>query len=161
MGVAAAIWNQERLAGWAPRSAGWYSVQMPGVPDYSELPAPKSGGARFSRGNVAYPSVYALDNALAYLESYEIDAVARHASALTSMLLEHLPEGPWHCVTPRDERARGTSVCLATDDVAGLVGHLRQEGIHGWGGRGRVRLSLHGYNSSGDVVRVLERLECR
>ena len=56
--------------------------------------------------------------------------------------------------TPADPARHGASVCVAREDAKALHGVLDREQVLAWNGRGRLRISFHGYNGTADVDRV-------
>ena len=52
----------------------------------------------------------------------------------------------------------GASICLPHPQAADIVRRLESEGVLTWNGRGRVRVSFHGYNGEADVARAFAAL---
>ncbi len=156
-GVAVAYWNRARQPGWAPASAGWYSL-APGSRGYDALPALRPDAMRFTRGNPAHCPIYVLNSALSYLGSYDMGDVQSHVQTLTTTLLDELSGAPFRITTPADPARHGASVCIASPIAADIVSALYDQGIYTWNGQGRIRISFHGYNSLTDVERVAAAL---
>ena len=157
-GVAIAYWNRDRQPHWAPNTAGWYSVELPPRPDYQICAPLKIGAARFSRGNVSYPSIYVLDRALDYLSGVSDDAICVHVSALADAFLAGLDRLNITIMTPRDSNRRGPSICFSSYEAKDLVHRLGGRSVIAYNGGERVRFSFHGYNNSNDVEMALEIL---
>nr|WP_314070380.1 aminotransferase class V-fold PLP-dependent enzyme [uncultured Roseococcus sp.] len=152
-GIAVAYWNRARQPGWAPRSAGWYSMASQARPDWREPIGLVPSAMRFCRGNPNHAGVYVLIAALDYLEAHP--GVETHVTGLAGELRRRCLEAQLPMMTP--ER-HGASVCLPHPRAAEAVRALESQGILTWNGRGRIRVSFHGYNDGRDVERAFEGL---
>ena len=152
-GVAVAYWNRTRQPGWAPASAGWFSL-APGARGYDTVPALKPDAMRFTRGNPAHCSIYVLNSALRYLSRFDMRDVQRHVQSLTVALLAELAASQVAVMTPAAPARHGASVCIASPDAAEVVEALHARGVYAWNGQGRVRVSFHGYNTMADAERT-------
>lgn len=157
-GTAIGFWNRARQPGWAPGTAGWHSIASMGRPDWSQRPALLPDAGRFTRGNPAHPSLYVLDGALDYLDGFGAPAIERHVQALTVAMLARLAEAGIPSTTPVDPRRHGASVCVQSPHAAAIVAGMERRGVLAWNGRGRVRVSFHGYNGSADMARATDAL---
>jgi len=152
-GVAVAYWNRARQPDWMPGSAGWYSLASD-VTDARQDVRLRDDALRFTRGNPAHLSLYVLASALAYLAAFDAAAVQAHVQALTTDLLARLKKHGIASSTPADPARHGASVCLARPDAHVLQTQLDAHKVLAWNGRGRLRVSFHGYNCRADVERV-------
>lgn len=157
-GTAVAFWNRERQPEWTPSSAGWYSLASGRRPEYTSGAGLKADANRFTRGNPSHASVYALSDAVSYLAAFDVHEVQRHVQGLTTELIRGLEDTGIRPSTPADPRLHGASVCIDTPFADQSVAELREHGVYAWGGRGRIRFSFHGYNSTADVDRILDVL---
>jgi selenocysteine lyase/cysteine desulfurase len=160
-GVAIAYWNQRRQPDWCPATLGWYSVEFLPHLDYRKTPKIKLGAARFSRGNLSYPSVYVLDGALAYLGSVGEDELADHIKGLAARFYEGLTGLGVDPITPSEHHRRGPSICVQFSDAGeakALVSRLAERAIVALNIDQYVRFSFHGYLGSCDVDRLIEVL---
>lgn len=154
-GVALAYWNRARQPGWAPDTAGWYSVATGQArPEYGAGLALVPDAGRFTPGNPAHASVYVLASALDYLDGFAPGAVLAHVQCLTADLLRRLAALGIASTTPADPARHGASVCVAHKQAAAITEALAERGVWAWNGRGRVRFSFHGYNGAEDVDRI-------
>ncbi len=158
-GVAIAYWNRARLPHWAPNSAGWFnidgnSITGSGKPDYGAGMRLKPDAMRFTRGNPAHAAIYVLNEALDYLRQYDMHAVQAHVQGLTVALLGRLVAHGIASTTPPEPARHGASVCVEHARTSAIVEALYARGVYAWGGRGRIRISFHGYNSLADVDRI-------
>lgn len=157
-GVAIAFWNRERQPDWAPATAGWYSIRLPGKPDWTQKLTLREDALRFTRGNPAHPSVYALHAALDLHESLPRGALAAHVLPLTAALLDRLAAAGIASTTPRDPRKHGANVCIAHPRANAIVAGMARRGVLAWNGRGRIRFSFHGYNDAAELDRIMDAL---
>lgn len=157
-GVAIAFWNRERQPGWAPATAGWYSIRLPGRPDWTQPLALREDALRFTRGNPAHAAVYALHAAMDLHETIPRGALATHVQALTMALLDRLAEAGIASTTPRDPARHGANVCIAHPRANAIVAGMARRGVLAWNGRGRIRFSFHGYNDAAELDRIMDAL---
>lgn len=153
-GVAIGYWNRARQPGWAPGTAGWHSITSMGRPDWSRPPELLPDAARFTRGNPAHLGLYILDGALDYLAGFGAPAIEGHVQTLTTAMLVRLEAAGIASTTPADPRRHGASVCVQSPHAAAIVAAMERDGVLAWNGRGRVRVSFHGYNGSADMERA-------
>jgi len=157
-GVALAFWNRARQPGWAPGTAGWHSIASMGRPDWSRRPNLLPDAGRFTRGNPAHLGLYILDGALDYLAGFGAAAIERHVQALTGPMLARLSEAGIPSTTPADPHRHGASVCVQSPHAAAIVAGMERRGVLAWNGRGRIRVSFHGYNGSADMESATDAL---
>jgi selenocysteine lyase/cysteine desulfurase len=62
-------------------------------------------------------------------------------------------------LTPEAPDQRAGNICFATSRYVALEAHLRARGILTWGDDGRLRISVHAYNDTSDIERVLKELQ--
>lgn len=157
-GVAIGYWNRARQPGWAPSTAGWHSIASMARPDWSRRPDLLPDAARFTRGNPAHLGLYILDGALGYLAAHGAEAIQGHVQSLTVAMLERLREAGIPSTTPADPARHGASVCVQSPRAAAIVAAMERRGVFAWNGRGRVRVSFHGYNGTEDMNRATDAL---
>ncbi len=153
VGIPAA--SAERLT---TRAGGWHHLQNPFGPDRLELPRPKAGAASFAVGMPNFPAIYALDAALRYLEGVGLAAIAAHADPLVAAAdaglrgLGLAPLCAWDPANPSGILA------FPSRRSAELHAALEQDGIATMHPGGRIRVSVHGYNTADDIARLLRAL---
>lgn len=148
-------WNRARRPDFEPLAVGWASGSD--APDHGAY-RPHADGRRAEAGNSNHLDVYLLDASLDYLLGYDIPAIAAHAEALATRLHEGLCGLGLEMITPAPPAGRAASVCFAHPDNAAIVARAAAAGIHLWDGYGRVRCSVHLFNDTGDVDRLLDWL---
>jgi selenocysteine lyase/cysteine desulfurase len=157
-GVAIAYWNRARQPGWTPRTAGWHSLGGTGRPSWDAGPALRDDAMRFCRGNPAHGPVYVLASALDYLRGFDPSEVQRHIQGCTAALLAGLHDLGVASTTPADPARHGASACFDSAQAAEIAARLAERGVLVWNGRGRVRISMHGYNALSDVEACVDAL---
>ncbi len=157
-GTAIAYWNRDRQPAWAPATAGWYSIVSGPRPDYAQPIMLRADAGRFTRGNPSHAAVYALHAALDYLEQFPRGAVERHVQGLTTALLARLAAAGIPSMTPPDPAQHGASVCIAHERAGAIVAAMAERGVLAWNGRGRIRISFHGYNDQAELDPILAAL---
>lgn len=152
-GVATAYWNRERVPDWQPVSAGWHSLASDST-RYDEGIRLRPDAMRFTRGNPSHAGLYVLSSALDYLDGFDPAGIQAHIHGLTRDLLARLAKHGITSSTPADPANHGASVCLPGPDAHTLHARMGEAGVWTWNGRGRLRISFHGYNCRADVDRV-------
>ena len=153
MGILA--WNRERQPAFEPLSIGWASAS--GSSDGRSFTL-HADGARAQAGNSNHLDVYVLERSLEYLLRFGIDAIAAHACRLATRLHVSLSDSGRTVITPAAESERGTSVSFASSEDREIVGAAARSGMLLWHGNGRVRASLHLFNTDDDVDRYVDWL---
>ena len=152
-GTASAYWNRQRVPEWQPLSAGWHSLASDST-RYDEGIRLRPDAMRFSRGNPSHAGLYVLSSALDYLAGFDPVNIQAHVQALTTDLLARLAKKGVESTTPVDPVRHGASICISRPDAHELHALMGKAGVLTWNGRGRLRISFHGYNCKTDVDRV-------
>ena len=150
--------NSRRWPDLRPPWIGWHSIEP--EPDWR-----RRGGAkirstieRFEIGNPAFISAYVLENGVATLMQPGIARIERHALELGGELRSRLIAAGWPVLTPERPERRAGNICIASERAEELEARLRARGVLTWGGDGRLRLSVHGYNDANDIDRAVAAL---
>ena len=138
--------------------AGWRSVTDVFAPDRLEAIHLHPDARRFELGFPSFPSAYLLAEAIDTLRTVEAAAMERHAMEVSGVLLEGLAAQGFTLLTPRELHRRGTNISVAADDGAHLAEQLFRAGVRAWGGDGRLRFSVHGFNTHAEVATTLRVL---
>jgi cysteine desulfurase / selenocysteine lyase len=158
-GVGVLFVNGDRWPDLAPPWVGWHSVVSK---DWTERGQGryelKKDAERFEIGNLGFLNVYVLANALTRLERLGASNIEQHILALGDELWQGLHGLGLPVITPRDRSCRAGNICFAAAEPDGIAQQLRRKGVLVWGSEGRVRCSVHAYNDSADVQRVLGAL---
>ncbi|MEI2725913.1 MAG: aminotransferase class V-fold PLP-dependent enzyme [Verrucomicrobiota bacterium] len=140
------------------RAGGWFNLANAFDADRFQRATHKTGAASFAAGMPNFAAIYALNAALRYVDSIGVEKIARHADPLVEQLHHGLGELG---VTPMAPYQRGGSgiVAFVHPDNAAVHAALERARIHVMHHAGRLRISLHGYNTASDVERLLKTLQ--
>lgn len=137
------------------RAGGWLNLQNAFDADRFERAVPRAGAASFSVGMPNFPALYALNASLRYLEGVGVARIAAHADPLVAKAeagMRRLGVQPM-C------RWNGTGiVAFQHPHSAGIHAALERNDVHVMQHAGRIRISVHGYNSEEDIERFLRAL---
>ena len=150
MGVLA--WNRERQPDFDPLNIGWASG-LDGADGQSYTLHGDAGRAQ--SGNPNHLDVYLLKHSLTYLLGFGLEAISVHVMALSDRLHERLSGLGLEVITPAVPGERASSVAFATAADRDIRTRAASNGIYVWDGRGRVRASVHLFNSKQDIDRYV------
>lgn len=137
---------------------GWRSVTDVFAPDRLEAFHLHPDARRFELGFPSFPSAYLLAESMATLRTVEAEAMERHAMEVSGALLAGLAGQGFTLLTPPEPPRRGTNISVVADDGAHLAEQLFRSGVRAWGGDGRLRFSVHGFNTHAEVETALRVL---
>lgn len=138
---------------WTVPAGGWFNLQNAFDADRFERAVPKPGAAGFCTGMPNYPAVYAIAAALEYVESIGVAKIAAHADPLVRACLDDLRALPVEILTPDEPGSLAGIVAFRHPRATQIHDRLRMQDIHVMHHAGRLRVALHGYNTSADVER--------
>jgi cysteine desulfurase/selenocysteine lyase len=138
------------------RAGGWYHLHNAFDADRFERAATKIGAASFSVGMPNFISLYALNAALRYLESVGLDAICAHADLLTQRVATGLQAMGVALLCPLNGSG---IVAFQHPASAAIQSALEARSIHVMHNAGRLRVAVHGYNTAGDIDRLLSVIE--
>jgi cysteine desulfurase / selenocysteine lyase len=151
-------WNQRRRPLPLPAGVGWRSLPQIFTDDRFEHYQLREDARRFELGFPSYPSIYQLDDSLAWLCQFDTLQVEKHVLALGGKLLEGLAELGKKLLTPSEPHRRAGNISFSAQNGEAVAAALSERGIYCWGGDGRVRVSIHLFNSEDDIARLLGAL---
>lgn len=149
-----------RAEDWTVPAGGWFNLQDPFGPERFQRALSKEGAASFGVGMPNYPAIYAIRAGLDYISQVGVETIYATAKPLVQMCLDALRKLPVEMLTPASASA-GT--------LAGIIGfrhpsmeaiqrHLHNDNIHVMSTAGRMRVAIHGYNTSADIERFISVL---
>jgi len=147
-----------RAETWTVPAGGWFHLQNAFGVDRFQRAVSKPGAASFSVGMPNYPAVYAIDAALRYIDTIGVPAIDAHARPLVRACIEGIKKLAVELITPDDPDTLAGIVAFRHPDAARIVASLHANNIHIMGQAGRLRVSLHGYNTMDDVEKFLRTL---
>jgi selenocysteine lyase/cysteine desulfurase len=140
-----------------PTQTGWFAdedIFRMDISDYSPSPTAR----RFQQGTPPVPAIYGGIAGMELMEEIGIAETRRHVNGLNERLIAGVDELGGVVVTPREVERRGALVCMRSTDAPALVEALAADGIVTSERDGNLRVSLHAYNTDGDVAAVLAAL---
>ncbi len=149
---------RERTAEWTVPAGGWFNLQDAFGPERFERAKSLPGAASFTVGMPNYPAIYAIRAALAYLQSVGVEAINAAARPLVEACLDDLARLPVDLLTPLEKDALAGIIAFRHPAAEQLHCRLHEANIHIMAHAGRLRVSLHGYNTMADVEKFLTTL---
>lgn len=139
-------------------AVGWYSVEDVFHDRRFETFSWKPGAAGLLSGMPNFPAIFALKSGLDVLREMGVEKIDQSLRPL----MEELRRGVAHLgltvLTPADPEFRSGILSFAHSHPRELALALQEAGVVVWGGDGRVRASVHLYNSEPDIARFLDQL---
>lgn len=157
-GVAFMYMRKELVERFEPTDSGWFAQENVFAYDVHHLRY-ASSARRFETGSPPVPNVYATLPALQMLAEVGLDTIQSHVQALADRFIDGARGRGLVLLTPEEPAARGPLVMIGSPDAPRLVEALARQGILCSTRDGALRVSLHYYNSAGDVDAVLAALD--
>ena len=140
-------------------TGGWFDKEDPFSADRFDAPSrSKPGAESYMVGMPNYAAIYAINAGLQYIHGGGIEAIEAHARPLVMAALEGLKKLPVELLTPDDPSAIAGILAFRHPDAERIHRLLHDRDIHIMHQAGRMRISLHGYNTMADVDTLLEAL---
>lgn len=143
----------ESAFGWH-NLAVWPAQRAERHPEVDLKPMPE----KLEPGNPAMVVVMFLDRALGVLLELGMERIEVHARNLSEYIDAGLQKAGRTVISPSRRAGRSGNTCFLAEDAKGVQQQLAKHQVLVWGEFGRVRVSGHLYNSSGDVERFLDAL---
>jgi selenocysteine lyase/cysteine desulfurase len=102
-----------------------------------------------------YPAVYSLAAGLEYLHTTGVTAIEEHADPLIRTCVNELKKLPVELLNPDELGSLAGIIALRHPRAAQIHRRLQTRNIHVMHHAGRLRIALHGYNTTADVDRFL------
>ncbi len=144
-----------------PQILGWKGTVDPFDFDAGRLHL-ADDARRFELSTMAYSSAVGLSASLALLDDVGIDAIGKHARTLSTELVNKVATSAWRPFRPLATASASRHIVSLVNDE--LDAHEIQRGlatehrVFVSSRGGRIRVSLHGYNDSDDVERLVSAL---
>ena len=149
---------ESRTEQWTVPAGGWFNLEGAFEDDRFERVVSKPGAESFCVGMPNYPAAYAVNAGLGYVQSVGIDAIHAHAQPLVLHCLEELKKMPIELLTPAEPEYLAGVLAFKHPESERIHRALLDENIHLMCHAGRLRIAVHGYNTAGDVERLLRVL---
>jgi cysteine desulfurase/selenocysteine lyase len=142
---------------WNVPAGGWFNLLDPFGTGRFEKATSKPGAAGFTVGMPNYPAVYAIRAGLDYIRQVGVEKIAATTRPLVRQCLEGIAKLQVELLTPLNDEIAGIMAFRhpAADEINK---RLRAKNIHVMSHAGRLRIAIHGYNTSADVDRFLGEL---
>ena len=149
---------QRRATALTTCAGGWFHLTNAFGSDRFERTVPKAGAASYSVGMPNFAAIYALDAALRYVEGIGVEGIAAHADPLVEKLHQRLTELGFTPMAPWQPEQSSGIISFQHPKSATIHAELELERIHVMHHAGRLRVSIHGYNTAEDVERLVNAL---
>lgn len=148
-----------RAATWTVPAGGWFNLEDAFGADRFEQATSKPGAASFTLGMPNYAAIYAIRAGLGYLHDIGIERIAAAADPLLRHALDEVARLPVQLLTPREPEHLAGIFAFRHPDAERIHAALHRDNIHLMHHAGRLRVSIHGYNTAADVDRFLSALK--
>lgn len=141
-----------------PVSVGWLAYEP--SQNFGDLLAyalePLGDARRFELGSLAFMSVDACNHSLRLLAELGIDRIERHIRSVQQVLIDWVASrDDLEMVSDLDEKRRSGIIAFRAPDPESLHQALRSQGITVSVREGSIRISVHAFNSCGDMERLI------
>ncbi|MEF3306457.1 aminotransferase class V-fold PLP-dependent enzyme [Paenibacillus sp. GYB003] len=150
--------NPRRTELFEPRYVGWRSVEDMFSDTRFEHFRFYRDARRFETGYPSYPTLYAMKASTDLLLSVGIGRIAAHVLELGGRLIRDMKRIGFEPMTPEQPEWRAGNISFVCPDGERLADELQRQGTYVWGGDGRLRASIHLYNNSDDVAKLVSQL---
>jgi selenocysteine lyase/cysteine desulfurase len=144
---------------WTVPAGGWFNLEDPFGPDRFERVRSLPGAASFTVGMPNYPAIYAIRAGLDYIQRVGVAAIDEATRPLVRACIDGIAKLPVQLITPREEDALAGIIAFLHPKAEEIHRRLYAENVHIMYHAGRLRVSIHGYNTMADVEKFLEKLE--
>jgi selenocysteine lyase/cysteine desulfurase len=141
------------------QAGGWYNQGDAFASHRFDTIQFKPGAPSFAVGMPNFVSIYSLHAALQYLETIGVERIAAHADPLVQKVYHGLIElGLTPLAAPAPEKGSGI-IAFCHPQADSIHRHLHAANIHIMHHAGRLRIAIHGYNTTKDVDIFLDVLK--
>jgi selenocysteine lyase/cysteine desulfurase len=147
-----------RAREWTVPAGGWFNLEDAFGPARFERAISRPGAASFMVGMPSFPAIYAVRTALSYIQDIGVAAIDNAARPLVQACLDELARLPVELITPRDPSSVAGILAFRHPAAESLAQRLHDRKIHLMSSAGRLRVSLHGYNTMIDVTTFVREL---
>jgi cysteine desulfurase/selenocysteine lyase len=148
-----------RARDWNVPAGGWFNLQDPFGPGRFDRAISKPGAAGFMVGMPNFPALYAIRAALDYITQVGVEAIDQAARPLVHACIDGLSRLPVDLLTPRESESLAGIVAFRHPESEELARRLQAQNIHLMSHAGRLRVSIHGYNTMSDIETLLVALD--
>lgn len=146
---------QKSAAKLTTAAGGWYHLHNGFASDRFERVSVKQGAASYSVGMPSFAPIYALEASISYLLSVGVEQIASYADPLTHQVYQGLQDLNIQPLAPWVEGNSSGIVSFIHPQSERIQQKLLEQNIHIMHQAGRMRVSVHGYNTQQDIERLL------
>jgi len=139
----------------ATSTAGWYSVEEVFHPRRFDTFTAKSSAGQLQAGMPNFPGIFAMRAGIDCILEAGVVNIERELRPLVKALRTGLAESGLDLLTPGEEQYASGIVAFECAEPERVAAGLAERGVVVWGGDGRIRASVHLYNTEDDVARCL------
>lgn len=136
-----------------PHAGGWFNLEDAFGAGRFEQARSKSGASGFAVGMPNFPAVYAIDAALKFINHVGVTKVDDAMRPLVLQCIKQIARCEVELMTPDEPDHLAGIIAFKVQNLERVNARLLQAGVHVMAQQGRMRLSLHGYNTAADVER--------
>ncbi len=151
--------NPQRTKNLVPILTGWRSVENVFSPRRFEAVERYDDARRFELGFPSFATIAALNFSLGVLLKCGIENIENHVLYLGEKLIGGLQELGLQVMTPSEPHQRAGNIAFSFERGEELAAQLGEAGVLCWGGDGRLRCSIHGFNDQADIERALTEIK--
>jgi selenocysteine lyase/cysteine desulfurase len=148
-----------RTGEWTAPAGGWFNLEDAFGAKRFEKAVSKPGAASFMVGMPNYPAVYAIRAALDYIRGVGVANIDAAARPLVLHCLEELLKLPVEVITPNEPEHIAGILAFRHPKADELHARLHSANVHVMSHAGRLRVAIHGYNTTEDVEKFLKELK--
>ncbi len=148
-----------RANDWTVPAGGWFNLKDAFGDQRFEKAESLPGAASFTVGMPNYPAVYAIRAGLKYIADIGVEKINQTTLPLVETCLEELKKLPVELISPKQAGDLAGIIAFRHPDAERVYQHLHSKQIHPMYHAGRIRVSLHGYNTMQDVETFLRELK--
>lgn len=150
--------NPARAAKFISRSVGWRSViDMFGDNRFETFDFHEDA-RRFELGFPSYATIYATNYSTSVLLGIGAKKIEQHILELGGQLIDQLTKLGYEIMTPTDPEKRAGNICIVAEQGLEIAENLRKQQVYVWGGDGRFRVSLHLFNDTEEIEKLVHLL---
>lgn len=150
--------NPARTSHILPNSVGWRSVVELFYPERFTSFEFQKDARRFELGYPSYPSIYVMNYSTNLILQTGMERIERHITDLGGYLIKQLNKLDRVVYTPMDSAQRSGNISFACENAGVVTERLLEQEVYVWGGDGRIRASIHVFNDTADVDRLVEAI---
>lgn len=144
-----------RAEAWTAHAGGWFNRKDAFGVDRFQQTATKPGAASFSVGMPNYPAVYAINAGLQYIRETGVANIDDHCQPLMRHCMDSIARLPVTVLTPNEPESMAGIIAFLHPQSDRVAQALHEKNIHVMCHAGRLRIAIHGYNTTDDIERLL------